>query len=234
MRKTIIACAVTALAVSGSTATAASLITSAKIADGTIMNRDIHAGTISENRLDGGVVAKLNRAGTPGTNGVNGVTGAKGDKGETGAAGALGQDGAIGAQGPQGQDGVSGYEVRTYDYIKGGARPNHDGVDASYGGAGNSSIATVACSSPDKVAVSGGYFIRNGTDESKNGTDAGGAFTSPALGQSAGVTASFPGRMDWAKNMPKPNRNDGWIVQFNGNGPTLDVTLYVVCVNAVS
>jgi hypothetical protein len=105
MRKTIVACAVTALAVSASTATAASLITSANIADGTIMNRDIHRGTISENRLDAGVAAKLNRLAQPGR---DGATGAKGDTGERGATGANGKDGATGPQGPAGEDGRDG------------------------------------------------------------------------------------------------------------------------------
>jgi hypothetical protein len=105
MRKTIIACAVTALAVSGSTATAASLITSAKIADGTIMNRDIHAGTISENRLDGGVVAKLNRLAQPGAAGAKGDAGAAGARGADGAQGARGLDGAKGDKGDKGDNG---------------------------------------------------------------------------------------------------------------------------------
>src|SRR5262249_33303090 len=96
MRKTIVACAITALALTATSAGAASFITSAKIQDGTIMNRDIHRGTISENRLDDGVVAKLNRAIPIGANGANGATGAKGAKGakgDTGAQGVAGKDG---------------------------------------------------------------------------------------------------------------------------------------------
>lgn len=192
--------------------------------------------------------------GAQGEKGSTGSTGANGAQGDTGAAGADGQDGATGAAGPQGDtgapgaqgekgdagepgtaglNGVSGYEVRTYDYIAGaGHRDGHDGADAGYGGAGNSAIATVACSSQDKVAVGGGYWIRNGTNETDDGVGPNGAFTSPAIGQGAGVLASFPGRMDWSKNLPYPDRNDGWIVQFNGNGPALDVTLYAICVNA--
>jgi hypothetical protein len=104
MRKTIVACAVTALAVSASTATAASLITSAKIQDGTIMNRDIHRGTISENRLDDGVVAKLNRLAEPGAKGANGERGATGVQGRKGDQGLKGDKGDRGAQGPAGHD----------------------------------------------------------------------------------------------------------------------------------
>jgi hypothetical protein len=102
--KTIAVGAICALAATGTTATAASLITSAKIADGTIMNRDIHRGTISESRLDRGVVAKLNRLAIPGPSGARGATGAKGDAGATGATGArgaAGQDGATGAAASQ-------------------------------------------------------------------------------------------------------------------------------------
>ena len=146
------------------------------------------------------------------------ATGAKGTNGAQGANGKDGQNGADGKDGKPGADGVSGYEVRTYDYIAGGARPGHKGVDSTYTGAGNSSIATVACS-PGKVAVGGGYWIRNGQSEVVN--------AAPAAGQ--GATASFPGRMDWNTNTPLPNRNDGWIVYFNGNGPpSFDVTLYAI------
>ena len=31
------------------------------------------------------------------------------------------------------------------------------------------------------------------------------------------ITSSFPGRMDWDTNLPKPNRLDGWVVYF-GDG----------------
>ena len=55
MRKTIAACAITALAVGGATATANSLVTSKDIADGTIQNRDIHEGAISYSRLTPGL-----------------------------------------------------------------------------------------------------------------------------------------------------------------------------------
>jgi collagen triple helix repeat protein len=108
MRKTIAACVVTALAVSGTSATAASLITSAKIADGTIMNRDIHAGTISESRLNRGVVAKLNRLAERGSAGATGATGAAGATGATGANGANGAKGLAGAKGDAGAAGKDG------------------------------------------------------------------------------------------------------------------------------
>ncbi|HWL98961.1 MAG TPA: hypothetical protein VNP20_16550, partial [Nocardioidaceae bacterium] len=55
-----------------------------------------------------------------------------------------GADGEDGADGVDGEDGIAGYEVRTYDYILGGAREGHDGVPSSYTGAGDGAIATVA------------------------------------------------------------------------------------------
>ena len=143
---------------------------------------------------------------------------APGANGKDGVPGANGRDGAPGLDG---KNGVSGYEVRTYDYIRTGARPGHPGTDPGYVGAGDSSIATVTCS-PGKVAMGGGYFIRNGQSEVVNGAHAAGQ----------GATASFPGRMNWDLNEPKPNDFGGWIVYFNGNGPVQDVTLYVTCINA--
>ncbi len=162
-------------------------------------------------------------SGAPGAKGATGPQGSAGANGRDGVNGTNGHDGVNGTNGHDGLNGVSGYEVMTYDYIKGGARPGHDGVDSSYGGAGNTSVATVACSSPSKVAISGGYFVRNAQSD-ELGTHA---------GDGVGVAASFPGRMDWNTNTPKANRNDGWIIQFSGGAaPTFDVTLYVVCVNA--
>jgi hypothetical protein len=67
-------------ACSGS-AFAGSLITSGKIKDGTIQGRDIKKGTITSDRLSGGVRKELLAAGKPGP------AGAKGDKGDTGTAG---------------------------------------------------------------------------------------------------------------------------------------------------
>ncbi|MCW2796697.1 hypothetical protein [Nocardioides sp.] len=112
--------------------------------------------------------------------------------------------------------GLSGYEVNTYDYIK--------GVDGNVYGAGDAAIATVACTSQSKVAVSGGYQILN----------------SEAMTDGTTVLSSFPGRMDWSANPPAPlpNRNDGWILQLNvpdGTSDThigRDLRAWVICVDA--
>jgi hypothetical protein len=93
------------IACSGS-AVAGTLITGAKIKDGTITAKDIKKGTISSDRLASSVRKQMAKAGTPG---------AKGDKGDTGATGATvqasapqqGQKGDTGAAGPAGKDGVN-------------------------------------------------------------------------------------------------------------------------------
>ncbi len=78
-------------------------------------------------------------------------------------------------------------------------------------------IATVGCKDPSHTAISGGVRV---TDPGKN----------------TPVSSSFAGRMDWAANAPKPNRMDGWIVQFGGNaGPVSDkapekVDVFALCV----
>lgn len=75
-------------------------------------------------------------------------------------------------------------------------------------------IATVACSE-GKTALGGGYWFK---DEAN-------------LTKGTAVVASFPGRMDWTTNTPKPDRNDGWIVQVNKpeNLNPGNLTMYVIC-----
>jgi hypothetical protein len=83
------------IAMSGS-AVAGSLITSAKIKDGTITNKDIKKGTISLNRLTKGTQKAVRLARVAGPQGATGATGAAG---APGTAGAPGKDGADGAPG---------------------------------------------------------------------------------------------------------------------------------------
>ncbi|HWL99664.1 MAG TPA: hypothetical protein VNP20_20145, partial [Nocardioidaceae bacterium] len=127
--------------------------------------------------------------------------------------------------GVDGEDGIAGYEVRTYDYILGGAREGHDGVPSSYTGAGDGAIATVACSSEDKVALGGGVQF-SGLHGGSMVTDG-----QQAVAESWSLVDSFPGRMDWSTNIPKPGRLDGWIVRLNSaeNAPSTDVTVWVTC-----
>lgn len=90
--------------------------------------------------------------------------------------------------------------------------------------AGGGGYATVACGDTDAVsqkytAISGGaYQARFNPD---------GSFLDdnnyPGIGQ------SFPGRMDWATNKPKPARLDGWIIKFNGQDATT-LQIWALCV----
>jgi hypothetical protein len=174
-----------------------------------------------------GKSGKLGVKGKDGTNGVNGKDGFNGANGGNGATGLSGKDGTNGKQGDQGiqgnvgpagangRDGVSGYEVRTADYFR----------DESYPGVGPGGVATVACSSENKVAISGGFWVRDGADTKMDAP-------LPSLTNGTGIVASFPGRMDWSTNRPKVNRNDGWIIRFNSNTVNADVTLYAICINA--
>jgi len=49
------------------------------------------------------------------------------------------------------------------------------------------------------------------------------------------ITSSFPGRMDWDTNLPKPDRLDGWVVYFgDGAAPNADegnvLEVWALCV----
>ena len=143
-------------------------------------------------------------AGATGSAGANGPVGPAGAVGATGAAGTNGRNGEVGPIGPTGPagapgaNGVSGYEVHTYRYSK-----VDDSSDAGpgYPGVGGGAIATVACS-PGKVALGGGYWFTSPDN---------GGFNAQALTNGSGVTASFPGRMDWDTNTVKPNDNSASI-----------------------
>ena len=121
MRKTVLACVATTLAVGATTATAATLITSSQIKDGTIQNRDVKKGAISLNRLTPGVQQQLARAlanrtvaaSSQGTPGAKGDTGAQGAKGDTGATGAAGRNGTNGLNGSNGADGADAFTLIT-------------------------------------------------------------------------------------------------------------------------
>jgi hypothetical protein len=83
VRKTTLACVIVALIVGSTSATAATLITSADIQNGTIQATDIKKGAISENRLSDGVRDLLRDEGKVGPAGKDGATvyGPKGDAG---------------------------------------------------------------------------------------------------------------------------------------------------------
>jgi D-aminopeptidase len=80
-------------------------------------------------------------------------------------------------------------------------------------------VASVACPNLTDVAISGGVQTLALGD---NGT-----------GNNVPVSSSFPGRMDWSTYTPKPDRLDGWIVQFGAevaNNNPLYVDIYALCV----
>jgi hypothetical protein len=144
--KVIAGITVVGVLASGGIATASGLIDSAHIKDGSVMNRDIHRGTISENRLDAGVRAKLNKAGVTvaGKDGANGTDGAKGEKGDN-AVPATPTTGPKGDKGDKGESGMVGAYKVTYDYNS----------------VNNGAIATVACHDPSDTAISGGVQVKD-------------------------------------------------------------------------
>jgi hypothetical protein len=228
-------------------ATAAGMIGSDEIRNNSIQQEDLgrnsvgaselRDNTVGPRYLTDGLLAQIAKGGKDGVDGTNGVDGksayevavAKGFTGteEEWVASLKGEKGTDGSNGAPGKDGVSGYEVRTYDYIAGGARENHDGVGVDYTGAGDGSIATVACSDPSKVALGGGVQF-SGLHGGSMVTDG-----QQAVAESWSLVDSFPGRMDWSTNTPKPGRLDGWIVRLNSaeNAPSTDVTVWVTCAN---
>ena len=145
------------------------------------------------------------------------LKGQKGDTGATGATGAEGLKGETGADGPKGDKGDSGLTGAFY------ATAFYNAGDTNAG-----AIASVACDAEktDYVAISGGVQVL--------GLDA------DANSRNTPVSSSFPGRMDWNTNAPKPGRLDGWIVQFGGNaGATSDkapekIKVWALCVPGAS
>ena len=166
-------------------ATAASLITADQLATGAANHRVIENGSVHQGDLSAGVVTRLHH--------LQGPQGNQGNQGEQGIQGVPGPKGDKGDKGNSGLEGAY-YSVAYYD------------VGDTNAGA----IATVACSDPADVAISGGTQTlgTEGANDYQRNTP---------------VASSFPGRMDWSTNTPKADRLDGWIVQFGGNaGATSD------------
>jgi len=132
--------------------------------------------------------------------------------GAPGERGPAGPKGDTGAKGAKGDSGLLGayYSVAFYN-----------AGDTNAG-----AIATVACKATTDVAISGGVQVL-GIEEGAN------ARNTP-------VSSSFPGRMDWSTGAPRPDRLDGWIVQFGGNaGATSDAAplktkIWALCVPGAS
>jgi hypothetical protein len=137
--------------------------------------------------------------------GEDGVTGPAGPAGDVGPQGPKGDTGAAGAQGPKGDTGATGDSYLEGAYY---SVASYDVGDTN-GGA----LATAACKAQTDTAISGGVSTDDYT-------------------KTVPVGQSFPGRMDWSTNTPKPGRLDGWIVQFasqNGSAPE-KVKVWALCV----
>ena len=138
-KKAIAACAIVALGVGATSATASSLITSANIKDGTIHMRDL-APTLQTKITRAGKPGPQGANGANGATGLNGANGAKGQDGTNGVNGAPGAPGAQGAPGAPGSQGIPGQDGKDgvrYDRIASsldGGKPGevsiHDGYAA--------------------------------------------------------------------------------------------------------
>ena len=132
LKAAIVAVIVMAL-VGGGSAVAGSLVTSAKIADGTIQNRDIADGTISLSRLSEGTQALIRQHAKDGVNGRDGANGAGGQDGARGLQGQAGTAGNDGVNGVDGKDGVNGVDGKDgKDGVDGvDGKDGRDGTDAT-------------------------------------------------------------------------------------------------------
>jgi hypothetical protein len=176
-----------ALAGSGS-AVAANAITGKDVKNGSLTGADVKNRSLSTSDLSTAAISSL-----------KGQTGATGATGATGPAGApapsvLGNAplrGESGAKGDKGEAGPSGLEGAFYSVAF------YDKGDTNEG-----AIATVSCD-PDNAKSQGYIAISGGVQ-------------TIGVGDNTPVASSFPGRMEWSTNTPKPGRLDGWIVQFAG------------------
>jgi hypothetical protein len=91
-------------------------------------------------------------------------------------------------------------------------------------GANGLAVATVACGDTDKqsekyVAVAGGVQVIDADGDNDLSND-----------NAVPVADSFPGRMDWDTQSPKPGRLDGWIVRWgDGSQAMAKVNVWAVC-----
>jgi Collagen triple helix repeat (20 copies) len=237
VRKTILACAAAALIAGATSATAASLVTSADIKNGTIRASDIKKGTISESRLSTGVRGMLlstGQAGPVGPAGNDGATvyGPKGDAGPEGPAGPIGPpgrdgsgnqgpQGAAGPQGPQGPPGATGPQglqgVAGPTGLKGDAGDRGPaGATGAQGPPGVAGFETASASESWGVGTT-----HHETTVTCPGAKiaVGGGFSSQ--GVALGVTASRPGGGQPARS---------WVVEgFNTSTADVTVQTWAVC-----
>jgi hypothetical protein len=204
---TVIAALIAVLAVtSGAFAAKDYMITSSKqIMKGSISLADLSHQARTALQGKRGATGPVGPSGPAGSVGQQGPTGDSGTTGAQGPKGDTGATGATGAQGPKGDTGATGDSYLRDAYY---SVAYYDKGDTN-GGA----IATVACKAQTDTAISGGVSTDDYT-------------------KTVPVGQSFPGRMDWSVNAPKPGRLDGWVVQFasqNGSAPE-KVKVWALCV----
>ena len=214
MRKTILACAVVALIVGSTSATAATLITSKDIKNGTITAKDIKRGSISSSRLARGVRQQLQRVGAQGG---PGVVGPKGDKGD---------GGGKGDKGDKGDRGVSRLEADgPYPGATDlGSFPDQgDNSDDMWADDGSRQTSWVQCA-PGKTALGGGFHLA--ADAGDDAARVVQVVVSEPTQIAGGAVVYDPIQGDAAGSI-KPN---GWLVQgFNDGGAPVIVRPWVVC-----
>lgn len=166
------------------------------------------------NRNERGMTIRLAYTGKPGPQGPHGLPGANGTNGANGA------NGKDGAQGPQGLQGLQGLKGDT------GLAGAFWSVEQYPEGAGSGGVATVACDATDATRSQQYVAISGGVQDTDNNTS-----MSTLQGKMLPIAASFPGRMDWNTNTPKPNRLDGWIVQMGqGDAQDTPMSVWALCV----
>lgn len=139
MHRSIALVCVTAMVVSGATATAASLITGKNVKNNSLTGADTKKGSIplgdltpaTQRLVRNGVLLPNNLPGatTPGGQGEAGTQGAAGSNGAAGAAGADGADGADGTNGTNGADSqaprpVTAGNLRGFELLARGTNPD--------------------------------------------------------------------------------------------------------------
>jgi Collagen triple helix repeat (20 copies) len=180
-------------------------------------SRQIRHGAISLSDLSHHARKVLHgKPGAVGPSGPQGLQGPKGDQGSQGPKGDRGPEGPKGDTGATGPAGFAGafYVQATY--------PN-DPANGDYG-IQSGGVATAACVAGDNTASQNYVAIAGGLQD----TDS----TDMSTLNPLPIAASFPGRMDWSTNTPKPGRLDGWIVQM-ASGDTSDLTgasVWALCV----
>jgi hypothetical protein len=164
-------------------ATAALVVTSKNIKNGTIKNKDLHANTITSGKIKNGTLADQDLsaellASLQGAGGAAGSTGSTGPAGPPGPQGAKGDQGEKGDKGDEGDPGTSGYQVVS--------------MTSPTGAAGEIRFVSTTCPAGKKVVGGGGgtAFADGTVEYSAPKPDSSGWTVRAKLGP--GTTQEFP------------------------------------------